>query len=282
MKTLDFTLADRLIDLALLEDIGPGDITTQSIIDPEEQGKAVIKAKENFIVCGIDIAEQVFFKVDPELKIVKLLKDGVKTNKGDLILSVKGRMSSLLKAERTVLNFLQRLSGIATNTNKYVEKLKNYPHVKLCDTRKTTPGLRVLEKYAVYSGGGSNHRTGLYDGVLIKDNHIEAAGSIEKAVSMARQNISHLVKIEVEVKDFDETRQALKAGADVIMLDNMNTAEIKEACKIINKKALVEVSGNVTIERLTQLAKTGADIISCGALIHQAVSVDISMYLTKT
>lgn len=281
MKTFDFTLADRLIDLALLEDIGPGDITTQSVIDEKEKGRAIVKAKENFTVCGIFAAERVFLKVDPEITIVKSYEDGMKIKKGDVMLILEGSMASLLKAERTALNFLQRLSGIATNTSEYADKLKKFPHVKLCDTRKTTPGLRVLEKYAVFCGGGSNHRTGLYDGVLIKDNHIEAAGSIFKAVSSVRKNVSHLVRIEVEVKDFDEVNQALEAGADVIMLDNMDTPQIEEACRIINKKALVEVSGNVTAERLQELAKAGADIISCGALIHHAVSVDLSMYLER-
>lgn len=281
MKTFDFTLADRLIDLALLEDIGPGDITTSSVIEPNKPGRAIIKAKEKFVVCGTEIAQRVFFKIDPGIVFVKSIEDGFEVNKGDVIFSAKGSMASLLKAERTALNFLQRLSGIATNTKKFVEKLKDYPKVRLCDTRKTTPGLRVLEKYAVSCGGAFNHRTGLYDGVLIKDNHIEAAGSIEKAVSSVRKNISHLVKIEVEVKDFEEVNQALEAGADVIMLDNMNTEQIEKACKIINKMALVEVSGNVTANRLPELAKAGADIISCGALIHQAVSVDLSMYLEK-
>jgi len=281
MKIFDFTLADKLIDLALLEDIGSGDITTNSVIDEKEQGRAIIKAKDNFTVCGTLIAERVFLKVDPELSIVKSYKDGLKINKGDVILVIEGSMASLLKAERTALNFLQRLSGIATNAGNYAKNLKDYPNVKLCDTRKTTPGLRVFEKYAVYCGGASNHRTGLYDGVLIKDNHIEASGSIKKAVLSVRKNVSHLVKIEVEVKNLDEVKQALEVGADVIMLDNMDTPQIKEACTIINKKALVEVSGNVTDERLAELAEAGADIISCGALIHQAVSVDLSMYLER-
>ncbi|MDY0360024.1 MAG: carboxylating nicotinate-nucleotide diphosphorylase [Desulforegulaceae bacterium] len=279
MKTFDFTLADKLIDLALLEDIGSGDITTQCVIDNEKKGRAVIKAKEPFVLCGTDIAERVFLRVDPEISIVKSFKDGSKLNKGDVILKAFGSMASLLKAERTALNFLQRLSGISTNTSNYVEKLKNYPDVRLCDTRKTTPGLRVFEKYAVFTGGASNHRTGLYDGVLIKDNHIEAAGSISKAVLSVRKKVSHLVKIEVEVENLNEVKEALEVGADVIMLDNMNNEQIRESCQIINKKALVEVSGNVTLERLEGLALAGADIISCGALIHQAVSVDLSMSL---
>ncbi|MCB9481477.1 MAG: carboxylating nicotinate-nucleotide diphosphorylase [Desulfobacteraceae bacterium] len=279
MKTFDFTLADKLIDLALLEDIGSGDITTQCVIDNEKKGSAVIKAKEPFVLCGTDVAKRVFLRVDPEISIVKSFEDGSKLNKGDVILKAFGSMASLLKAERTALNFLQRLSGISTNTSKYVEKLKNYPDVRLCDTRKTTPGLRVFEKYAVFTGGASNHRTGLYDGVLIKDNHIQAAGSISKAVLSVRKKVSHLVKIEVEVENLNEVKEALEVGADVIMLDNMNNDQIRESCQIINKKALVEVSGNVTLERLEELALTGADIISCGALIHQAVSVDLSMSL---
>lgn len=279
MRRIDFTLADRLIDLAILEDIGPGDITSEGLIDESLNGKAIIIAKQDLILAGIDVAERVFLKVDPLIKVVKSCEDGKKIKKGDLILEAFGSMVSLLKAERTALNFLQRMSGIATNSNRYAEKLKDYPGVSIADTRKTTPGLRVFEKYSVFVGGASNHRTGLYDGVLIKDNHIEAAGSIESAVTTLRKKVSHLVKIEVEVKNIEEVQEALDVEADVIMLDNMDIPQIKEAISLIGKKAVVEVSGNVTLERLESLAQTGVDIISCGALTHQSVSVDISMYL---
>lgn len=280
MRKIDFTLTDKLIDLALLEDIGPGDITSEGLIDDSEMGRAVIVAKQEFVLAGIDVAQRVFSKVDADIEVVSYFSDGNMIKKGDTILEAKGSMVSLLKAERTALNFLQRLCGTATNSRKYAKKLEKYENVAVADTRKTTPGFRVLEKYAVFVGGASNHRTGLYDGVLIKDNHIEAAGSISKAVSSLRKKVSHLVKIEVEVKDLEEVKEALEVGADVIMLDNMNLDQIKESVDLINKRAVVEVSGNVTLERLEELAKTGVDIISCGALTHQAVSVDISMSLT--
>ena len=280
MRKIDFTLTDKLIDLALLEDIGPGDITSEGLIDDSEMGRAVIVAKQEFVLAGIDVAQRVFSKVDADIEVVSYFSDGNMIKKGDTILEAKGSMVSLLKAERTALNFLQRLCGTATNSRKYAKKLEKYENVAVADTRKTTPGFRVLEKYAVFVGGASNHRTGLYDGVLIKDNHIEAAGSISKAVSSLRKKVSHLVKIEVEVKNLEEVKEALEVGADVIMLDNMNLDQIKESVDLINKRAVVEVSGNVTLERLEELAKTGVDIISCGALTHQAVSVDISMSLT--
>lgn len=280
MRKIDFTLTDKLIDLALLEDIGPGDITSEGLIDDSEMGRAVIVAKQEFVLAGIDVAQRVFSKVDADIEVVSYFSDGNMIKKGDTILEAKGSMVSLLKAERTALNFLQRLCGTATNSRKYAKKLEKYENVAVVDTRKTTPGFRVLEKYAVFVGGASNHRTGLYDGVLIKDNHIEAAGSISKAVSSLRKKVSHLVKIEVEVKNLEEVKEALEVGADVIMLDNMNLEQIKESVDLINKRAVVEVSGNVTLERLEELAKTGVDIISCGALTHQAVSVDISMSLT--
>jgi nicotinate-nucleotide pyrophosphorylase (carboxylating) len=281
MKVFDFTAADKLIELALIEDIGSGDITSQSVIDKNANGKAVIRAKQDFVLCGTDTALRVFQKVDPDISVNFFYSDKSFVKQGEIILEAHGNMISLLKAERTVLNFLQRMSGIATNTKIYSDKLKNYPNVKITDTRKTTPGMRVFEKYAVLAGGCSNHRTGLYDGILIKDNHIEAAGSISSAVYAAKSKNSHLVKTEVEVSSYEQVHEALKAGADVIMLDNMTTEEIKKACRLINKRAIVEVSGNVYPERLEELAKAGADVISCGALIHQAVFVDISMSVTR-
>ncbi|MGM0418626.1 MAG: carboxylating nicotinate-nucleotide diphosphorylase [Thermodesulfobacteriota bacterium] len=281
MKVFEFTAADKLIELALDEDIGSGDITSQSVIEKNAKGKAVVRAKQDFVLCGTDTALRVFQKVDPDISVNLFYSDKYFVKKGDTILEAQGNMISLLKAERTVLNFLQRMSGIATNTKIYSDKLKNYPDVKITDTRKTTPGMRVFEKYAVLAGGCFNHRTGLYDGILIKDNHIEAAGSIGFAVKAAKTNNSHLVKTEVEVSSYEQVQEALKAGADVIMLDNMTTEEIKKACSLINKRAIVEVSGNVYPERLEELAQAGADVISCGALIHQAVSVDISMSVTR-
>lgn len=265
-----------LIKLALEEDIGSGDITTDYAVPEETKGLGIIVAKESLVLAGLEIAKQVFTHLDSTLFFESVFKDGDRVEKGETALTVEGNMRALLKGERTALNFMQHLSGIATLVRSYVEIIKNKP-VRLVDTRKTTPGLRVLEKYAVRTGGGYNHRTGLYDGVLIKDNHIAACGGITPAVEKIRKQISHLVKIEVEVTSLDEVREAIKAGADVIMLDNMDLDQVREAVSVINGKALVEVSGNVTAKTLSELADTGVDIISSGALTHSARSVDLSM-----
>ncbi len=265
-----------LIEFALEEDIGPGDITTDSVVGPEDLGKGRIVAKEPMVLAGMDIARQVFAAVDPDVVFEPAFADGESVTTGQTVLNVRGRLRSLLRGERVALNFLQRLSGIATLSRTYVEKLGNRK-IRLADTRKTTPGWRVLEKYAVRVGGADNHRTGLYDGVLIKDNHIAACGGIGKAIMQVRERVSHLVKIEVEVEDLQGVREALDAGADVIMLDNMETARIREAVGMIQGRALVEVSGNVTLERLPELGATGVDIISCGAITHSARSMDLSM-----
>ncbi len=265
-----------LIEFALEEDIGPGDITTDSVVGPEDLGKGRIVAKEPMVLAGMDIARQVFAAVDPDVVFEPIFADGESVTTGQTVLNVRGRLCSLLRGERVALNFLQRLSGIATLSRTYVEKLGNRK-IRLADTRKTTPGWRVLEKYAVRVGGADNHRTGLYDGVLIKDNHIAACGGIGKAIMQVRERVSHLVKIEVEVEDLQGVREALDAGADVIMLDNMETARIHEAVGMIQGRALVEVSGNVTLERLPELGATGVDIISCGAITHSARSMDLSM-----
>ncbi len=279
MQSPDFTITDKLIELALIEDIGSGDITSEAVLDGKKTGKASIRAKEALVLCGLDTAERVFLKVDQNIKIVKLFSDGDFVREGDIILKAEGSLLSLLKAERTALNFLQRLSGIATNCSQYAEKMKKYPNLRITDTRKTTPGLRILEKYAVYVGGCFNHRTGLYDGVLIKDNHIEAAGGVKEALSLVKNKISHLVRTEVEVKNLEEVHEAVNYGADIIMLDNMDIETMQEAVKIIDKKALVEVSGSVDLEKIDKIASIGVDIISCGALIHHAVFSDLSMSL---
>ncbi|MBA3028719.1 MAG: carboxylating nicotinate-nucleotide diphosphorylase [Desulfobacteraceae bacterium] len=265
-----------LIKLALEEDIGSGDITTDYAVPEETKGLGIIVAKESLVLAGLEIAKQVFTHLDSTLFFESVFKDGDRVEKGETALTVEGNMRALLKGERTALNFMQHLSGIATLVRSYVEIIKNKP-VRLVDTRKTTPGLRVLEKYAVRTGGGYNHRTGLYDGVLIKDNHIAACGGITPAVEKIRKQISHLVKIEVEVTNLVEVREAIKAGAEVIMLDNMSLDQVREAVSVINGKALVEVSGNVTAKTLSELADTGVDIISSGALTHSARSVDLSM-----
>jgi nicotinate-nucleotide pyrophosphorylase (carboxylating) len=267
---------DDIIKLALFEDSGFGDITTESIVTESRKGHGVIVAKEAFILAGINVAERVFKLLDSDCEISMQFKDGDKIQSGDTIVEIQADLETLLKGERVALNFLQRLSGIATLTKKFVDTLNN-PKVKLTDTRKTTPGLRHLEKEAVRAGGAANHRMSLYDGVLIKDNHISVAGSITNAVNAVKKRISHLMKIEVEVSDMDQVKEALNAGVDVIMLDNMNIESMKEAVKLINGKALVEASGNVSLGTLNDIAATGVDVISCGALIHQAGSIDLSM-----
>ncbi|MBU4185982.1 MAG: carboxylating nicotinate-nucleotide diphosphorylase [Proteobacteria bacterium] len=267
---------EHLIKIALEEDIGPGDITTENLIDKDLKGIGEIVAKEPIVIAGLDVARQVFEQLDSDISFKPNFKDGDFIEKGNIVLEVEGKLRALLMGERTALNFLQRLSGIATHVRSYVEKLGN-KNVRLVDTRKTTPGLRVLEKYAVSIGGAHNHRMGLYDGVLIKDNHIAVCGGIKKAIERIKDKLSHLVKIEVEVSDLDEVKEAIEAGADVIMLDNMDIDHIKEAIDFIKRKAVVEISGGITIDRLNQLADTGVDIISAGALTHSARSVDISM-----
>lgn len=275
-------LIEQIIQLALFEDSGLGDITTESILPVPRIGKGIILAKEDFILAGIDTAVKVFSLVDSRISCHTPFKNGESIVKGQIVLEAEGDLLALLKGERVALNFLQRLSGIATLTREFVNTLKD-SKVRLVDTRKTTPGWRSLEKEAVRSGGGFNHRFSLHDGVLIKDNHIAVAGSIEKAVTAVRSRASHLMKIEVEVSDMDEVRQAVAAGAEVIMLDNMDTKMMTEAVAYIRSntggKAVVEASGNVSLASLKPIADTGVDIISCGAMTHQARSVDLSMQI---
>lgn len=268
--------AAHLIELALKEDYGSGDITTDNLIDPKLFGTGVILAKEPLIVAGIEIAKQVFQHLDPDTVLKTTYKDGDFIQQGKSFITIEGSMRTLLIGERTALNFLQHLSGIATLVRSYADIVKN-KNVRLVDTRKTTPGWRVLEKYAVRVGGADNHRMGLYDGVLIKDNHIAACGGISQSIEKIKNKISHLIKIEIEVSSLEQVMEALNAGADIIMLDNMAVPQIKEAVQMIKGKAVVEVSGNVTRDNLQQLADTGVDIISVGALTHSARCVDISM-----
>ena len=271
-------MTDHLIDSALQEDIGSGDITTDSLIGPNIKARGVIIAKEPLVVAGLHVTEKVFKRLDPDIQLRADCREGDAVEKGRMVLEVNGDLRALLIGERTALNFLQRLSGIATHVRSFADQIRGKKS-RLVDTRKTTPGWRVLEKYAVRVGGASNHRMGLYDGVLIKDNHIAVCGGIENAVEMIRTKISHLVKIEVEVTDRTELKAALAAGVDVIMLDNMDLDQIKEAMKIIDGKALVEVSGGITKEDLIPLADLGVDIISSGSLTHSARCVDLSMQI---
>ena len=270
----------HLIEIALKEDIGPGDITTDNLIDPQLKGKGFIIAKEPLVVAGLNVAKQVFQHLDSEVIFGSEFNDGDFVKKGDTLANVKGTLCALLSGERTALNFLQHLSGISTLVRSYMSELSD-KNIRLVDTRKTTPGWRVLEKYAVRVGGADNHRMGLYDGVLIKDNHIAAFGGIKKAMDHIRTRVSHLLKIEVEVSSLDQVKEALQANADVIMLDNMTSRQIKEATAFIDKRAVVELSGGITKGDLKSLADTGIDIISVGALTHSARCVDISMQIIQ-
>ena len=270
-----------IIETALAEDIGSGDITTMATVDKNAEGNAEIIAKENLVVAGILIAEAVFKTVDEKIIFKAFVKDGDEVKNGKAIAWVSGRLSSILTGERIALNFLQRLSGIATLTRQFVNKTKGFK-AKILDTRKTTPGLRILEKYAVRMGGGFNHRFGLCDGFLIKDNHIAAVGSIAEAVFKARENSPHNMLIEVEVKNLKEVREAVIAGADIILLDNMKPAVMRKAVNIIGKAALVEASGGVNLTNVRVIAKTGVDFISAGALTHSARAVDISMEVVSS
>jgi len=269
-----------IIETALAEDIGSGDVTTMAIADKNDEGAVEILAKENIVVAGILIAEAVFKTIDKKIEFKPFVTDGGTVRKGKVIAKVSGKLSTLLAGERVALNFLQRLSGIATLTRLFTDKIKGF-NIKILDTRKTTPGLRILEKYAVRMGGGWSHRFGLCDGVLIKDNHIAAVGSVAEAVLRARDNAPKNMLIEVEAKNLSEVKEALLAGADVIMLDNMKPAAMRQAVKIVGKTALVEASGGVNLKNVRAIAETGVDFISVGALTHSARAVDISMKVVR-
>ena len=269
---------DHLIDLALEEDAGLGDLTSRAIFPAAHRSRAVIDAKQDLVLCGLEVAARVFAKVDPALKTRLLASDGDRVHRGDAVLRVEGPTVSLLTAERTALNFLQRLSGIATQARKYADAIEG-TGVRLVDTRKTTPGFRALEKYAVRTGGCFNHRSSLGEHVLIKDNHIAAAGSLARAVHLCRAAAPHLAKIEVEAKSLAEVSKACLAGADVILLDNMTPAQVHEALVLIGGRAAVEISGGVRYETLRDYAIPGVDVISIGALTHSVHAVDLSLDL---
>jgi nicotinate-nucleotide pyrophosphorylase (carboxylating) len=269
------THLNDLIENALSEDIGPGDITTEATIPVDSTSTAEMLAKQDMVLAGLDVAGEVFHHLDPRVQFTPLAKDGDKIKAGTVLARLSGKTRVLLTGERVALNFLQHLSGIATLTAKYAEKVKGLK-VEVLDTRKTLPGLRHLEKYAVRMGGGKNHRMGLYDMVLIKDNHIKASGGITKAVEAARKKAGQL-KIEVETKNLDEVREALASKAETIMLDNMPVELMREAVKLIAGRALVEASGNVTLDTIRAIAETGVDLISTGSITHSAPAADISM-----
>lgn len=267
---------DSLIKTAIEEDINYIDVSADMLIPAEQRNDSYFVAKDDGILCGLDCAMRVFTLLDDTFTFTAHKKDGDKIKKGDVIVEFNGKTRELLKGERTALNIIQHMSGIATATNRAVELCKG-TNASVADTRKTLPGLRALQKYAVACGGGRNHRFNLSDGAMLKDNHIDACGGIIPATQTLRSKLGHMVKIEVETRNFDEVRQAVKAGADVIMLDNMNCEQMAEAVKIIDGKATSEASGNITLENIAEVAKTGVDIISLGALTHSVKAFDISM-----
>lgn len=271
---------DDLIKTALMEDINYMDAAADNLIPPEHKSSAYYVAKDSGVLCGIEVARRVFELVGRDVSFNILINDGTKVKKGDIIARMEGSTLTLLKGERTALNLLQHMSGIATATNKCV-KLVAGTNASVTDTRKTLPGLRGIQKYAVTVGGGKNHRYNLSDAAMLKDNHIDAYGSITAAVAELKKHIGHTVKVEVEVRDLDELREALAVGVEIIMLDNMNCQEMAEAVKITNGAALLEASGNITLDNIAEVAKTGVDIISLGALTHSVKCFDISMKIGK-
>jgi len=266
----------NIIEATLAEDIGTGDITTQATVSRKKKGRAQAVAKDDFVIAGVDVFAETFQLLDKSIKIKKLINDGCRAKKGDVIVEVSGSLSNILQAERVALNLFQRMCGIATLTAKYVKAVRGRK-AKILDTRKTMPGLRVLDKMAVRIGGGCNHRTGLYDGVLIKDNHIEASGGITAAVKAQRKRLPHTLKIEVETKNIQEVKEALKCGVDIIMLDNMSVPAMKKAVDFVAGRALLEASGNVSLQRVSEIAATGVDLISIGELTHSVRAADISL-----
>jgi nicotinate-nucleotide pyrophosphorylase (carboxylating) len=283
MLDLNMELIRKQIRLWLEEDIGTGDVTTLTTIPLDHASKGIIHVKEDGIICGLPIAREVFAVVDSSLLFETKVAEGTSVTKGTIIAEVQGSTRSILLGERLSLNLMQRLSGIATRTRDYVNALEGLP-TRLVDTRKTTPGHRLLEKYAVRVGGGHNHRFGLYDAVMIKDNHIKGSGGITQAVQAARKQIPHTMKIEVEVEDFDQLQEALSARADIIMLDNMTPVKMKEAVSIIKSKAphiVVEGSGSVTLQTIKAMAESGVDVISVGRLTYSVAALDISLDLNE-
>ncbi len=273
---IEYKIIDPLIMLALKEDMPQGDITTDNLIDENSVSQAKLIAKESGVIAGLGVAERVFKLLDENIEFKFKVTDGTQINEKDIIAEIKGNTAALLKGERTALNFLQHMSGVATKTRKFAELTKPYS-VKVADTRKTLPGLRYIEKYSVTVGGGMNHRYSLSDVVLIKDNHIEAVGGIKKAVEKIREQVSSDIKIEVETQNIEQVKEALDARANIIMLDNMSVELMKQAVEIISKKAIIEASGNVNIDTIKNIAETKVDYISIGELTHSVKAFDRSM-----
>ncbi len=267
---------DRIIRRALEEDIGPGDLTTMAVVETGTTARAQLVAKEDFVLSGIDVAARTFILLDGHVAFERLIHDGQSVRRGEVLAWLKGDASVLLQGERVALNLLQRMSGVATLTQQFVSAVEG-TGAAIVDTRKTTPGLRLLEKYSVRMGGGRNHRTSLYDGILIKENHIAAAGGIAEAVMRARRRVPHTLKIEIETRDLEEVGQALEAGAEIILLDNMDCEALRQAVQFVAGRAQTEASGGVNLETVREIAETGVDLISVGALTHSSRAVDISM-----
>lgn len=270
---------DQIIQAALAEDIGTGDVTTAATIAKDTPARAQLVAKEDFLLAGIEVAGRVFRLLDATTAFEPLIQDGQTVKRGEVLAWIKGDASVLLQGERVALNLLQRMSGVATMTAQFVAEVEGTGAV-IVDTRKTTPGLRLLEKYAVRTGGGGNHRMALYDGVLIKENHIAAAGGIAAAIGRAHERVPHTLKIECEVRDLDEVSEALEAGADILLLDNMNPEQLREAVALIDHRAVTEASGGVNLDSVRVIAETGVRLISVGALTHSCRAVDISLMFT--
>ncbi len=277
---LPLIYVDDIIKRALAEDINYVDVATDYLIPESQRDRAYLVAKEDGVICGLEIAMRVFTLLDESFVFTPHFKDGDSVKKGDIIAEYEGKTVFLLKGERTALNLLQQLSGVATATAKAVEGVKG-TKAQITDTRKTVPTLRALQKYAVTCGGGKNHRFNLSDAAMLKDNHIDAGGGIKNAVAALRGKIGHTVKIEVETRNLDEVSQALEAGADIIMLDNMSVDEMKKAVALIDGRALSEASGGITSENVRSVAETGVDIISLGAITHSVKAMDISMKMVK-
>ena len=273
------TELDAIVETALREDLSGGDVTSEAVVPATARGIARAVAKQPLVVCGGDAFARVFYRVDPGVRVERKLAEGARAEPGEVLWIAEGAARSLLAAERTALNFAQRLSGIATLTARFVAGIPAGSGLRVVDTRKTTPGLRALERYAIRTGGGKNHRDNLGSAVLIKDNHIAAAGGVARAVELARGRASHMTRVEVEVESLEDLDQALAAGAEIVLLDNFRPEEIDEAVRRARGRAIVEVSGGVTPERIPELARAGVDVVSVGALTHSAPAVDISLDL---
>ncbi|MGM0369819.1 MAG: carboxylating nicotinate-nucleotide diphosphorylase [Bacillota bacterium] len=268
----------EIIKNALEEDIGTGDLTTTTLIPANQTSQAVIKAKEAGVIAGLEVAKLVFRSLNTDIEFQSLVEEGTEVTATTKIAQISGATADLLRGERVALNFLQRMSGIATQTKQICDLVADFD-LRIVDTRKTTPGLRILEKYAVRVGGGFNHRQGLYDAVMIKDNHLQAVGSIERAVAKVRSNLGHTVKIEVETENLAQVKEALQARADIILLDNMKLEVLESAVDLIGERAIAEASGGINTTTVQEVAQTGVDVISIGALTHSSSSLDISLDL---